>query len=100
MSDNISKPLVQHLSKLASLQLTDDQINLYQSNLSSIMDYMDQIKKLDLKSVSETFRTSEEENVWRDDEIKASFTQTQALANAMSTYQGYFLVPLVLTGKE
>jgi aspartyl/glutamyl-tRNA(Asn/Gln) amidotransferase C subunit len=61
---------------------------------------METIKQLDLADVPETSRTTEEENVWRDDEVKLSFSQAEALQNAAKKYKGFYLVPLVLIGKD
>jgi aspartyl-tRNA(Asn)/glutamyl-tRNA(Gln) amidotransferase subunit C len=102
MSKNktITKKQVEHLAKLASLELTSEEINKYQSDLDEIMDFMNQIKNLDLKSIEETSRTTDEENVLRNDEVIPSLTQEEALSNAKKTHKGFFLVPHVLVGKE
>ena len=64
------------------------------------MNFMNQIKELDLKSISETSRTSEEENVLRDDLVTPSLTIDEALSNTKNTHDGFFLVPHVLVGKD
>lgn len=97
---SITTQQVKHLSKLAALQLTDEEIKKYQSDLDEIVDFMNQIKNLDLESVQETSRTTDEENVLRDDVIGSSLSQQDALGNAKNIHNGFFMVPHILVGKE
>lgn len=88
--------IVKHLAKLAALEIPDSEMKGYEEQLSEIFEYMDQIKELDLEMAPETYRTTEEENVLRDDKIEPSLTQEQALENAKKTHEGFFLVPAIL----
>ncbi len=90
---------VKHIAKLASLKLPENMISKYQNDLNEIMNFMNEIKQLDLKSIKGTTRTTEEENILREDKVFPSLTQEEALANAKKSYQGYFVVPIVLRGK-
>lgn len=99
-SKNITSEDIKHIADLAFLELNNDQIIQYQTDLKEIINFMAEIKKLDLKSVLETSRISDEENVFRSDEITPSLSQKEATSNATSTYKGFFLVPHVLTGKN
>ncbi|MDA1079861.1 MAG: Asp-tRNA(Asn)/Glu-tRNA(Gln) amidotransferase subunit GatC [bacterium] len=87
---------VLHLAKLAALPISDAEIEKYEKQLKTIFEYMDQIKQLDLTAVSETFRTTEEENVLRDDVVTASLSQTEALKNSSATLDGFFVVPAIM----
>ncbi len=92
----INRNLVNNLAKLAKLNLTDKQVNKYSQDISSIVGYMEEIKNLDVKNIPETARVSDEGNIFREDEIKPSFSQEQALKNSKNTHNGYFLVPQIL----
>jgi len=98
----ISQDLVQKIARLAALNPTQKQLQTYQDNLDEIISYMDEVKNLNLESVPETARVLEEENIFRDDEVKTEnmFSQKEALANASRTYQGYFVVDKILENKE
>lgn len=96
----ITPSQVKHLATLASIDLTDKEIKKYQSDLDEVADFMNQIKNLDLEQIPETSRTTNEENVLRDDKITPSLTQKAALSNAKKTHDGFFLVPHILVGKE
>jgi len=92
----ISKDTVKKLAKLAKLNLTDEEIDKYSQDLSSIMGIMEEIKSLNVKNVSETSRVTDEGNVFRDDVMTPSLTQSQALKNSKNTHNGYFMVDQIL----
>ncbi len=100
MKQKIDKSLVKHIAQLANLELDDNKIDLYQDQLSVIVDHFNDLKSLSFADVPETSRIVEEENVWREDEVGTSFTQEEALLNSKNVHQGYFLVPYVLTQKD
>lgn len=92
----ISKDLIDSLSKLAKINLTKEQEEKYAGEFSSVMDYMEEIKNLDVENIPETARVSDEGNILREDEIESSLSQEQALKNSKNTHNGYFLVPQIL----
>jgi aspartyl-tRNA(Asn)/glutamyl-tRNA(Gln) amidotransferase subunit C len=100
MKQKVDQQLVQHIARLANLELTADKIELYQDQLSVIVDHFNDLKSLSLTDVPETSRIVEEENVWREDKVTPSFTQEEALMNSKNTHQGYFVVPYLLTKKD
>ncbi len=90
------KSIVPHLARLAALNISEEDERKYEKQLTTIFEYMDQIKQLDLASVPETFRTTEEENVLRDDVVSPSLSQAEALRNAPNTHDGFFVVPAIM----
>lgn len=98
MSQKISKDLIKNLSILAKLNLTEAQIEKYTNDLSSVMSYMEEIKSVDVSDVQETARVAKEENVLREDEVRESMIQKEALKNCKNTHDGYFLVPAIFKG--
>jgi len=96
MVQKISKDLIKSLSKLAKLNLTEKEIEKYVNEFSSVMGYMEEIKSLNVENIPETARVTDEGNVFREDEVKPSFNQEQALKNSKNTHNGYFLVPQIL----
>lgn len=91
----VSKDLIDNLSKLAKINLTKEQEEKYADEFSSVIGYMEEIKKVDVSNIQETSRVAKEENVLREDVIKESLTQTEALKNSENTSDGYFLVPAI-----
>jgi len=96
MKKIITRDLINTLSKLAKINLTKKQEEKYAGEFSSIIEYMDEIKNLDVENIPETARVTDEGNVLRKDEIKPSLSQEQSLKNSKNTNNGYFLVPQIL----
>ena len=92
----ISKDTVRNLAKLAKLNLTDRQIDKYSQDLTAVVGYMEEIKNLNVENISETVRVTDEENIFREDEVKPSLSQKEALKNSKNTHNDYFLVPQIL----
>jgi aspartyl-tRNA(Asn)/glutamyl-tRNA(Gln) amidotransferase subunit C len=76
--------------------LTKKQEEELEKSIPSVLEYMDQINKLDVDDIPETTRVSEEENVLREDIVTPSLSQKDALKNAKQTRDGFFVVPYVL----
>lgn len=92
----ISKDLINSLSKLAKINLTKEQEEKYAGEFSSVMGYMEEIKNINVEHIQETARVAKEENVLREDIVKESLSQKEALKNSKNTNDGYFLVPAIL----
>ena len=52
MSVTIDKKLVLHVANLAKLTVADDEIEMYQSKLQAVVDYMDELSECDISDVS------------------------------------------------
>ncbi len=89
----ISRSEVEHVARLARLRFEEQEIALLQQELSSIIDYINQLQELDLTGVPATAHAVNVVNIFRLDEPRACLTQEEALANAPATERGHFLVP-------
>lgn len=87
---------VKKIAKLANLSLSDEKLKEIEKTFSSIIEHMEVVKNLDVDNIPETTRLTEEENVWREDKMEQSLTQEEALSNAKKTYNGFFIVPIIL----
>ena len=66
----ISKEEVQHISKLARLELNDTELEKMQKDLGQILDYVETLKKVDVSKI-DTFSHSvgmDLKNITREDE--------------------------------
>ena len=54
----IKKEEVQHIAKLARLGLNEAEIRKFQKNLSSILDYFNSLKEVDVSGIEPTFHPS------------------------------------------
>ncbi len=67
MSDTtISKEQVLHLAKLAQLELTDSEVEKFSVQLTSILQYVDKVKDVELSS--DVQRDFKKVNTFREDE--------------------------------
>ena len=97
MTTVISRDDVQHLAALSSLQLSDDEIAHLQTDLSTILDYIEQLSSLDTSGVQPTYQVTGLQNVWRDDVVEhGAVTREQLLALAPEQQDNSVKVPKVL----
>ncbi len=87
---------VEHIARLAKLQLTEQEKERYSVQLGQILEYMEQLSKLNLKDVPPTSHILPLKNVFREDVVKESLPQEEALRNAPQKEGGYFKVPKAL----
>lgn len=66
----IKKEQIEHLGKLAKINLTDEEKKKFQKELSSILDYFNFLKKIDTSKIEPTFYPFHLENIMREDEVK------------------------------
>lgn len=99
MKNIISEAKIKEIAGLANIKVTEEQADNLAESVSSVVGYMEEIKNLDLDAIPETARVTEEVNVLREDVVKPSFTQEDALKNGKS-HKGYFIVPYVFENKE
>ncbi|MFH1864086.1 MAG: Asp-tRNA(Asn)/Glu-tRNA(Gln) amidotransferase subunit GatC [bacterium] len=98
----LTKIEVEHVARLAKLELTPNEITKFQGQLSKIVDYISQLSKVDTSSLEPTSQTTGLENVFRIDEIKTSgcLSQQETLSGTDKTRNGYFVVDAVLENKD
>ncbi len=65
----ISKKEVKHIAKLARLGLAEKEIEKFQKELSSVLDYIEKLKEVDISKVEPTSHPLRVENVMRKDEV-------------------------------
>jgi aspartyl-tRNA(Asn)/glutamyl-tRNA(Gln) amidotransferase subunit C len=92
----ISKEQVEHVARLARLEVSEDEKAMFARQLSGILTYMDQLKELDTKGIEPTATVLPTDNVFRDDDVRPSLPQEKALANAPDQIDGFFRVPKIL----
>ena len=66
----ITKKEVEHIAKLARLGLADKEIEKYRKELSSILDYIERLKEVDIKNVEPTSHPVRVDNVMREDKVR------------------------------
>jgi aspartyl-tRNA(Asn)/glutamyl-tRNA(Gln) amidotransferase subunit C len=84
---------VQHVAKLASLSLSDEEAARFTSDLAAIVAYMAQLEELDTRDVPPTAHVQLDRLPLRPDEIRPCLSREDALAQAPSVEEGAFAVP-------
>ena len=93
----ISRDDVQHLAQLSSLQLSDEELDGLQADLSGILQYVEQLGELDTAGVEPTYQVTDLENIWRDDQVaEGGVGREQLLALAPEAANNQVKVPKVL----
>lgn len=92
----LSKAQVEHIAKLARLNLTPAEIEKYTHELTAILSYIDQLQAVDTSGVEPQNQFISAENVFRDDVPEPSLSREKALRNATDRDDEYFLVPKVI----
>jgi aspartyl-tRNA(Asn)/glutamyl-tRNA(Gln) amidotransferase subunit C len=92
----IDRAAVDHVARLARLDLTDEERELMRVQLSNILEHADAIQRLDLDGVEPTAHALPLRNVMRPDEPRPSLSQEEALANGPDTQDARFLVPRIV----
>jgi aspartyl-tRNA(Asn)/glutamyl-tRNA(Gln) amidotransferase subunit C len=84
---------MEHLAKLASLSLTNDEAETLTLEVAAILRYVDELNQLDTSSVEPTANVQLERTAWREDVIEPSLPRQEALAQAPAAGENGFAVP-------
>ncbi len=86
---------VEHIANLARLELSEEEKNRYQEQLSAILEYAARLQELDTTGISPTSSVLPERTVLRPDEPRPGLSREDLLKNAPDVEQGQFRVPPV-----
>jgi aspartyl-tRNA(Asn)/glutamyl-tRNA(Gln) amidotransferase subunit C len=92
----ISEDAVRHIALLSRLECSEEDIHAFAQDMNSILGYVEKLKELDTENIEPTSHALRMTNVFREDTVQPSLTNTQALANAPSTEAGHFKVPQII----
>jgi len=87
---------VPYLARLARLELTQEEIDLFGGQLGRILDHVEQMNKLDISGIEPTAHAITVFDVIREDAVTESLPKPTILENAPHNANGLFLVPKVL----
>jgi aspartyl-tRNA(Asn)/glutamyl-tRNA(Gln) amidotransferase subunit C len=91
---------VRKVAKLAHLEITDAEVDLYTPQMADIVKYIEQLNELDTEDVEPMLGGLTDEgaatNTIREDTPHRSLGQKAALDQAPSAVAGHFQVPKVL----
>ena len=92
----ITRIEVEHVARLARLELTEDEKARMTAQLDAILGYIEKLNQLDTSAVEPTSTVIPMVSVMREDQVRPSLTQDQALANAPHREDIFFRVPRII----
>lgn len=93
---NITVADVEHVARLARLELTAGEKELFAGQLGAILGYVEKLKGLDTDGIVPTSHAVPMENSFRADVVDPSIGLEKALANAPERAGTFFAVPKVI----
>ncbi len=86
---------VEHIARLARLELSEEKKALYREQLSAILDYIAKLRELDTKDVPPTASGGLTQMTLRADEPRPSLSTDALLKNAPEAEDDQFKIPPV-----
>ena len=92
----ISRDEIMKVASLSRLELADQEAEVMADELAMILSYVDKLSEVDTGGVEPTTHVISLGNAFREDEVKPSLSQEEALANGPVQNGEAFVVPKVL----
>lgn len=92
----VSKEEILHIANLAHLNLEENEIDNYLTNLQEILNFADIVNSAPVENLDITIGSNEAKNVFRKDEIKIFEDNESLLKNAIEQEQNMFKIPRVI----
>ena len=97
---SLSAEDVRAIADLARLELSEDEVALYQRQISDILGYFQKLQELDTSRIDPTSSVLPLTNVMRADEAAEPLPVDEVVANAPDSDGGQFRVRAVLADAE
>lgn len=95
----VDDKLIDKLAHLSRLEFENEAKEEIKKDLTRILSFVEKLNELNTDNVEPLVYMTEEVNVLRDDEVKQTITQEEALKNAPKRDSDYFRVPRVVEKK-
>lgn len=92
----IDQKTIRHIANLSRIEISNDQAQKYAKDLSKVLDYFDQISKINTQDIEPMCTPIENENHWREDQVVSEYSPEEILANAPDRAGNLFKVPPVV----
>jgi aspartyl-tRNA(Asn)/glutamyl-tRNA(Gln) amidotransferase subunit C len=87
---------VKHIARLSRLSMSDSEIEIFSGQLSSIIEYVEQLNSLDTGNIEPISHLIPLKNVMRDDILLGSLDRESALQNAPDATDKFYRVPKII----
>ncbi|MFQ5863548.1 MAG: Asp-tRNA(Asn)/Glu-tRNA(Gln) amidotransferase subunit GatC [Candidatus Brocadiales bacterium] len=92
----IDRKTIDHVALLARLELSEEEREVFTTQLEDILKYIEKLKELDTSRVEPMAYAATTKNVFREDKPRPSIDLEEALKNAPSKAMDFFKVPKVI----
>lgn len=92
----VSREEILHIANLAQLELKEDEVDKYLSNLQEILNFADIVNNANVDDLDITVGANEAKNVFREDKPEIFEDNDSLLQNAVSQDQHMFKIPKVI----
>jgi aspartyl-tRNA(Asn)/glutamyl-tRNA(Gln) amidotransferase subunit C len=92
----ISTDQVKHVANLARLSITEEDAELFASQLDAIITFAEQLNEVDTENVKPTSHVLDMKNIMREDIPKKGLDNEEVVKNAPDHTDGYIRVPSIL----
>lgn len=89
-------PDIEHLARLARLELSEPEKERMRSQLGAILTYIDKLRQLNTDTVEPTSHAIPMLNVMREDEVRPPLPREAMLANAPEREGDFVRVPKII----
>lgn len=89
----VTKELIEYVSALSKIRLSDEQAEKMKAELGAIIEYMDVLNKLDTEHIEPLSHIFSVTNVMRDDVVVQPYDREELLKNAPDRTEETFVVP-------
>ena len=87
---------IDKVARLARLELSEEEKKTFGEQLEQILAHMEQLSRLDTHGIEPTSHALPIDNVFREDEVRASSPRAEVLGIAPAEEDGHFKVPRIL----
>jgi aspartyl-tRNA(Asn)/glutamyl-tRNA(Gln) amidotransferase subunit C len=96
MAQKIDIKTVDEIAHLARLEFNNEEKDQILNDMNRMLAFVDKLNELNTEKVEPLIYMTEERSILRDDEIKVTVSQDEALKNAPKKDSDYFKVPKVI----
>lgn len=93
----VEKVHIRKLAHLARLELSEEETNRLQHDLSRILTWVEKLNEADTDGVEPLISPTQAVNVWREDVTGTHLQREKALGNAPQADDQFILVPKIIT---
>jgi len=92
----LSKEEVKKIATLSRIELSEAEVEKFQKELSTVLDYVEELKSVNVEGLEEVAQVTGLVNVQREDKVVDHGNREEILKIAPETKDGYFKVKAIL----